>query len=69
MIKEIIINESKDLGVWILNGTINASYTVCLMLGLISLILYLIGNKKFGKYIPASILLYYLMQCLRVVIK
>jgi len=69
MIKDFITKESSDLGNWMLNGFINISYPFCLSTGLICLILYLVGIKKFGKGIPASVLIYYCIQCLKVVTK
>ena len=69
MVKDFIIKESSELGNWFLNGFINLSYPICLTTGMICLILYLVGIKKFGKGVPASVMIYYCIQCLKVVVK
>jgi len=69
MIKDFLIKESGELGSWVLNGVIGLSYPICLSIGMICLILYFVGLKKFGKGIPASVMIYYFMQCLKVITK
>lgn len=72
MIKSFLASQLEGLGSWILTGVvhgiINVSYPLCLSMGLVSLILYLVGIKKYAKLIPASVLIYYCIQCLKIVI-
>lgn len=69
MIKNFIIKESGELGSWVFNGIISLSYPICLSTGMTCLILYFVGVKKFGKGIPASVMIYYCIQCLKVITK
>jgi len=38
------------------------SFWICLFIALISLILYILGFKKFAKYVPASVAIYTLIK-------
>lgn len=51
---------------WILLGVISSSYWICLYICIGAIILYIAGIKKAGKYASASIIIYFICQCLRV---
>lgn len=65
MIKGIVLN----LLEWIALGIINSSYWICLIVSLIALMLYVGGLKKAGKYIPASLIIYILLETLGLAIR
>lgn len=50
---------------WIALGIIDSSYIICLTCCLISLILYMLGQKKAGKYVSISFVLYVILQAMR----
>lgn len=54
------------IAIW--NCTVRISFIVCLLIALISIVLYLSGNKKFGKYVSGSILVYSLIQAINCVL-
>ena len=55
---------------WLLwNWTLNVSYIVCLSIALFSLISYILGVKKYAKYVPWSIGIYTLIQAIGSAIK
>lgn len=66
---EYIIGIVKDvfigIGKWILIGIVNSSYWLCLFCCIGALILYIAGMKKAGKYVPASIIIYFLLQAIK----
>lgn len=61
-IKNIIIGTLK----WIALGMIDNSYWICLFICLAALILYIAGQKKAGKYVSISFIVYFVLQCLKV---
>lgn len=61
-IKNIIIDTLK----WISLGIIDNSYWICLFICLAALILYIAGQKKAGKYVSISFIIYFVLQCLKV---
>ncbi|WP_097034020.1 hypothetical protein [Clostridium tertium] len=61
-IKNIIIDTLK----WIALGIIDNSYWICLFICLAALILYIAGQKKAGKYVSISFIVYFVLQCLKV---
>ncbi|MGY5241185.1 hypothetical protein [Clostridium tertium] len=61
-IKNIIIDTLK----WIASGIIDNSYWICLFICLAALILYIAGQKKAGKYVSISFIVYFVLQCLKV---
>lgn len=63
-IKDSLIN----IGKWILSGAINSSYWICLYVSLLALILYIAGQKKAGKYVSISFVVYFLLQSIKGVI-
>jgi hypothetical protein len=50
-------------------GVIDNSYMICLVICLLALALYIGGQRKAGKYVGASFVIYYILQALRVFIK
>ncbi|WP_297633527.1 hypothetical protein [uncultured Clostridium sp.] len=53
---------------WIVAGAIDMSYWICLIVAIIALILYVAGIKKSGKWVSGSIVIYIIMQLLKVAI-
>ena len=49
----------------ILEGLVSSSYIICLTVAMISIILYICGCKKSGKYVSISIVTYILLQALK----
>lgn len=45
-------------------GIIDDSYWICLVVCLIALILYVAGQRKAGKYVSISFVIYFLLQSL-----
>ena len=60
-LKNSILNLIK----WILTGVINSSFWVCLIICILSLIIYACGNRKAAKYIPISFVSYVILQCIK----
>lgn len=50
---------------WIGLGIINGSYWICLITCLLALILYIAGQKKAGKYVSISFVIYVILQALK----
>lgn len=50
---------------WIALGIINNSYWICLTTCLIALILYIAGQKKAGKYVSISFVVYFILQAIK----
>lgn len=46
-------------------GIINGSYWICLIACLLALILYIAGEKKAGKYVSISFVIYVILQALK----
>ena len=65
MIKGVIIN----LFEWMALGLINTSYWICLFASIVVLMLYVAGLKKAGKYVPASLIIYILLETLGMAIR
>ncbi len=63
----------KDFFSWLGKSTLTQiaefSYWPCLIVGMGAMLLYISGQKKAGKYIPTSIIIYYLLQCFKAAIK
>lgn len=60
-IKQSVVNFLK----WIGLGIINGSYWICLIACLLALILYIAGQKKAGKYVSISFVIYVILQALK----
>lgn len=63
----------KDFFEWLGKSTAtqiaNYSYYPCLIVCMIALMLYMAGQKKAGKYVPTSIIIYFLLQCFKAAVK
>ncbi|MDI9215919.1 hypothetical protein [Clostridium tertium] len=60
-IKQSVVNFLK----WIGLGIINGSYWICLIACLIALILYIAGQRKAGKYVSISFVIYVVLQAIK----
>lgn len=60
-IKQSVVNFVKWIGVGIING----SYWICLIACLIALILYIAGQRKAGKYVSISFVIYVVLQAIK----
>lgn len=49
---------------WIALGIIDNSYWICLTAGIIGLIMYIAGQRKAGKYVSGSLIIYFILQAL-----
>jgi hypothetical protein len=54
---------------WVAKGIIDNSYMICLVTCLLAIALYIGGQRKAGKYVGASFVVYYILQAMRVFIK
>lgn len=63
-IKENIIN----LFQWILLGIIDNSYWICLLICMVSILLYICSFRKSLKYVSASTVIFIILQALKQVI-
>ena len=50
---------------WFFNGIVASSYWICLISCLIALILYIAGQRKAGKYVSISFVVYVILQALK----
>jgi hypothetical protein len=50
-------------------GVIDNSYMICMVICLLALALYIGGQRKAGKYVGGSFVIYYILQALRVFVK
>lgn len=50
---------------WIGLGIINSSYWICLTACLVALILYIAGQRKAGKYVSISFVIYVVLQAIK----
>lgn len=60
-LKQSVVNFLK----WIGLGIINGSYWICLVACLIALILYIAGQRKAGKYVSISFVIYCILQAIK----
>lgn len=71
-IKKAIIDALKESIIkfltWIGTGIIAGSYWLCLFVCIGALFLYISGFKKAGKYVGISFMLYFILQCIKVVL-
>lgn len=65
VIEEALINCTVKLMKFLFVGLIKGSFWICLISCLISLLLYVGGQRKAGKGISISFILYVLLQALR----
>lgn len=68
-ISSSIVNALKDATVsllkWIAMGIINSSYWICLAACLIALLLYIAGERRAGKYVTISFVVYFILQAIK----
>lgn len=50
---------------WIFMGIVNGSYWICLAACLIALLLYIAGERKAGKYVTISFVVYVILQSIK----
>lgn len=50
---------------WIFMGIVNGSYWICLVACLIALLLYIAGQRKAGKYVTISFVVYFILQAIK----
>lgn len=58
-------NSAVKLIKYLFNGFVSGSYWICLISCLISLILYIAGQRKAGKYVSISFIVYVILQALK----
>lgn len=68
-IQDALKNSIGSLFKWAANGIINYSYIVCLLVCLIAILLYVSGQRKAGKYVSISFVVYFTLQALRRFVK
>jgi hypothetical protein len=70
-VKQAVIEGIKEglikLFTWIATGILASSYWICLFVCIAALFLYMAGVKKSGKYIGISFIVFFILQCLKVV--
>lgn len=49
----------------LIEEAITYSYWLCLFVAIISTILYVAGLKKAGKYVPVTMVVYFLLECFK----
>ena len=64
-IENAIKNSALKLLKYLFNGLVSGSYWICLISCLIALLLYLNGQRKAGKYVTISFMLYIVLQALK----
>lgn len=65
MIKDKLIEWGKDLSIFMLDS----SYTICLTVAIVGLICYCAGYKKGAKAVTLSVIIFVVLQAIKVVIK
>jgi len=63
--KEWIVGGLKDIALWV----VDSSYWICLIVAIMAIILYIAGLKKAGKYASISLVIYFLMQSCKGLLK
>lgn len=68
------ISESLHLAItnclkWIARGIIDNSYMICLITCLLALAFYIAGQRKAGKYVSISFVVYFILQALKGFVK
>lgn len=66
---EKLVNAIKDglaeIAKWIVVGIANNSYWICLFCAFAFLLMYVMGHKKYAKYVPVIYVFYIVMQVLK----
>ena len=63
--KEWILNGLKDIAI----NLIDNSYSICLVICMLAIVLYIAGLKKAGKYASVSLVIYILLQACKGLLK
>lgn len=63
----------KDFFNWLGKSTVTQlaefSYWPCMIVCIAAMLLYIAGQKKAGKYVPTSVIIYFLLQCFKAAVK
>lgn len=62
---DIIKKTISEISKWIVIGIANNSYWICLFCAFSFLLLYIMGRKKFAKYVPITYVVYIFLQALK----
>lgn len=54
---------------WVALGIIDNSYWICLIVSIIALLMYISGQRKAGKYVSGSLIIYFILQSLGIAIR
>ena len=54
-----------EIAKWIVVGIANNSYWICLFCAFTFLLLYIMGHKKYAKYLPVTYVFYIVLQVLK----
>lgn len=65
MIKEYIGEKVFNVAFGVVKFTVGCSYWICLITSIVSVMLYVAGMKKAGKNVPVSMVVYFLLECLK----
>ena len=65
MIKEYLGEKAFNAVFGIVKFTVGCSYWICLITSIVSVMLYVAGMKKAGKNVPVSMVVYFLLECLK----
>lgn len=65
--KQALIDLFKSFGGWLFRTISGASYWICLVVAVISLLAYIVGFKKAAKFIPLSFLVYFILESIKAV--
>lgn len=63
-VQTAIMNSFISLGKWVLGGIVESSYWICLLTCMFAMILYIGGNKKAGKYVTTSVVVYIIIRAI-----
>lgn len=61
----LVTSTLAKLGKWIVLGIVNSSYWILLFCCIFSLVLYIAGLKKAGKYVSVTFVLYCFLQAIK----
>ncbi|MGL5190894.1 MAG: hypothetical protein ACRC7S_14730 [Cetobacterium sp.] len=64
-IESALINCAIRLMKFLFNGLIKGSFWLCLIACMLSLVMYIAGQRKAGKYVSITFILYVLLQALK----
>jgi hypothetical protein len=71
-VKQAVIDGLREgiikLFTWIGTGILAGSYWICLIVCITALLMYIAGFKKAGKYVGLSFIVFFVLQCIKVVV-